>query len=155
INIPAGWASQANHQQVALTRDGTRLALVAANPIVLVWDGEHWQRLVGHTAWVMSVAFAPDDKLLATGSNDSTVKLWDVAGRNVVKNFAGHRGPIRSVRFSQDGALLASCSIDTTVKLWDVATREERETLKGHRSGVLSVAIAPDARTVLTGGEDK
>jgi WD40 repeat protein len=76
------------------------------------------------------VAFSPDGRLLASGSDDQTVKLWDVETGQEVRTLRGHNGGVWSVAFSPDGRLLASGSGDGTVKLWDVATGQEVRTLQ-------------------------
>jgi len=70
----------------------------------------------GHTAIVMSVAFSPDGRLLASGSNDMSIKLWQSHTLKLIHTLSGHSGGIRSVAFSLDGKLLASGSSDATVK---------------------------------------
>ena len=86
--------------------------------------------LTGDTDAVNSVAFSPDGKTLASGSDDGTVRLWDVATRQQIgKPFTGSHGdltgPVISVAFSPDGKTLATGSSDGTVRLWDVATRRQ------------------------------
>jgi WD40 repeat protein len=77
--------------------------------------------LSGHTDWVNSVAFSPDGRLLASGSADRTIKLWDVASGSLVRTLSGHTDWVTSVAFSPDGRLLASGSADKTIKLWDIS----------------------------------
>jgi len=110
--------------------------------------------LAGHTDWVYSVAFSPDGKLLASGSSDSTVKLWDAATWQVVRTLSGHTYTVMSVAFSPDGTLLASGSSHDTVKLWDVGTGVEVRTLSGHTDTVLSVAFSPDGTLLASGSMD-
>ncbi|MBC7318837.1 PD40 domain-containing protein [Candidatus Bipolaricaulota bacterium] len=76
--------------------------------------------LTGHTEPVLSVAFSPDGSLLASGSWDGTIKLWNVATGEELRTLTGHTGYVYSVAFSPDGKILASGSDDGTVLLWDV-----------------------------------
>ncbi len=113
----------------------------------------HTATLEGHTRAVASVAFSPVDvTLLASGSLDGTVKLWDVATRRNIATFEGHTLPVFSVAFSSDGTVLASASGNHHVKLWDVATRRNIATLEGHTWVVSSVVFSPVDATLLASG---
>lgn len=67
-----------------------------------------------------SVTFSPDGSLLASGSSDNTIKLWDVKSRTNITTLKGHTSGVNSVAFSPDGSLLASGSSDDTILLWDM-----------------------------------
>jgi WD40 repeat protein len=72
------------------------------------------------------VAFSPDGQFLASGSWDTTIKLWEVASGREVRTLTGHTGWVLSVAFSPDGQFLASGSGDKTIKLWDISDLAER-----------------------------
>jgi WD40 repeat protein len=77
--------------------------------------------LKGHANGFTSMAFSPDGKTLASGSQDKTIKLWDVATRKERAALNGHTSFVYSVAFSPDGKTLASGSFDGTVRLWDLS----------------------------------
>jgi WD40 repeat protein len=109
-----------------------------------------------------SVAFHPTARLLATGSDDRTVKLWRLSPENssafCVATLTGHSEPVTSVAFDPTGTLLASGSEDNTAKLWRLSPRNSSATcvatLTEHTDGVNSVAFDPTGTLLATGSDD-
>ena len=88
--------------------------------------GEVFAALKGHTSDVGCLAYSADGKLLASGSIDGVIKLWDVAASKERATVKGDAVSVYSLAFSPDGKLLAAGGSTGAVKLWDVAAGEQR-----------------------------
>ncbi|MYF97630.1 sigma-70 family RNA polymerase sigma factor, partial [Candidatus Poribacteria bacterium] len=143
---------------MAYSPDGTMLA--AAGTIgIWLYDGrtgEELNLLIEPMESVSTVAFSPDNQLLASNSNDSdnTILLWDIQTGQVKTTLTGHNEKVSSVAFSSDGETLVSGSNDETIRLWDVATGELRLTFAGHAGGVSDVVFSPDGKMLVSHGGD-
>jgi WD40 repeat protein/serine/threonine protein kinase len=112
---------------VAFCPDGRRLATGGEGNTLKIWDlergGELLQTLHGHSGEVYTITFRSDEKgrwLIASGAEDSTVKVWDGRTGKLVHTFRSHTGLVSSLAFSPDGQCLYSGSRDKSVKVWDV-----------------------------------
>ena len=156
---------------VAFSPDGQTLASGSHDQTVRCWDtstGLCLKTLRGHSNRVMSVTFsprvspeaelhrqlAPQGTMLASGSDDFSVKLWDASTGECLSTLQEHGSRVWSVAFSPQGTTLASGSDNQTVKLWDVGTGECLNTLQGHGSRIWSVAFSPQGTTLASGSDD-
>jgi len=104
--------------------------------------------LDGHRNPVTSVAFHPVFSVLASGAEDSTIKIWDWEMGELERTVKGHTKAVLDVDFGgpKAGVLLASCSSDLTIKLWDPANEYKNiRTLTGHDHSVSAVRFIPSA----------
>ena len=108
--------------------------------------------LEGRSSYVSSVAFSQDGTILAAGSVDSTVVLWDVHTREQIAVLEGHTARVWTVSFSPDGSILAAGSQDGTIVFWDVATRKVILPVERHSNYVTEVAFSPDGKTLAAVG---
>ncbi|TLD09898.1 hypothetical protein PgNI_05861 [Pyricularia grisea] len=113
------------------------------------------QTFEDHDSPVYTVAFSPDNSLIASVSDDRVVRIWDPLGKIVRDPFEGHKSGFRSLAWSHDGKTIASGSYDRTIKLWSASSGECLHTLKGHAAAVAGLAFSPDDKILLSGSHDK
>jgi WD40 repeat protein len=110
---------------------------------------------IGHSSFINCLVFSPDGQLLASGSADKTIKIWEVATGSVIRTLKGHTGFVNFLAISPDGQLLVSASADRTIKVWNLATGQAIRTLKGHAGFVNFLAISPDGQLLVSASADQ
>lgn len=141
---------------VAFSPDGTLLAAATGSVTygkVRIWDVETWTLLTtleGYSNLVSSIRFSHDGTFLVSGSNDGTIRKWEIGSRD---NPTIHRYDVsvRSLDLTADDTLLAIGLDDSTIRLWDLMAEQEVIRLEGHTGPVRSVAISPDNRLLASG----
>jgi WD40 repeat protein len=111
--------------------------------------------LKGHSASVTCLAVSSDGSLLASGSRDKNVKLWEVRKEEELHTLAGHTDRVTSVAFSPDGRWLASASADKTIRIWSVPYGELIRSLEGHSGAINSIAFSPDGQLLAPASDDQ
>ncbi|MEB3337407.1 MAG: AAA-like domain-containing protein [Leptolyngbyaceae bacterium] len=118
----------------------------------VIYSIQESNRLKGHLDKINSVSFSPDGQLLASASDDETIKLWTPTGR-LLQTLSKHPGGVESVSFSPDSQTLVSGGQDSTVKLWN-RTGTLIKTLTGHRGAVTSTSFSPDGQLIASASWD-
>jgi WD40 repeat protein len=144
-------------RDVALSRDGRRLAVVARASVQLrsptTFAQVHRPLLIDR-AVVRSVAFASDGRTVAVGGSDGKIRVWAVGRRGEPLVIPAHDGAVTSVAFSPRRRLLASAA-GRTIRLWDTGTgRSLVDPFRGHRAQVEALAFAPDGAWLVSAGND-
>ena len=98
--------------------------------------------LTGHDGAVTSLAISPDGRYLASGSDDLTIKLWDIGTGRAIKTLVGHMARIDALAFSNESTVLLSGGADRTVRVWDVERREDGKVKTEPASSAL---VVPEA----------
>ncbi|MEM7773385.1 MAG: NB-ARC domain-containing protein, partial [Cyanobacteria bacterium P01_A01_bin.37] len=156
---------------------GNHLVSASNDHTLKLWDISQWvgssgidngatttviATLTGHTRQIWTMALSPDGTMLASGSNDQTVRLWDIPSRRLFNTIRGHTNQLLTVGVSALSATdaagpttyLMTGSSDQTIRLWDFQTGTLTHTLRGHKNWVLSVAPHPTELRLASGSAD-
>ena len=131
VVLGAAYSADANAVQVRDLETGEQLAL-----------------LHGHEASVYALAYSHG--LVASGSRDKTIRLWDPQTWTAVAKLEGHEAEIKSIAFSPDGQWLVSCDLAGSVRVWNVKTRLQVHEFPRQEYGGLAVCFSPDGKRIVS-----
>ncbi|MFA6141403.1 MAG: serine/threonine-protein kinase, partial [Hyphomicrobium sp.] len=138
--------NEANIWAVAFTGDPDRFAAASHDWKVTLWDARQsaapLQVLDGHENSVQSLAYSPQRLLLASGSADKTVRVWNLDTLDLKRSYRGPRDFVTSVAFSPSGKLLAAGALDGRIQVWSVLSSRRLRALSGHRGRVADIAFS-------------
>lgn len=124
-----------------------------------IWQGGELRHTsLGHEAEITAIVISPDSRVIATGSADTTIKIWNLETGKLIctlgshLTWGAHKQRIVSLAFSPIAQTLASSSSDGTIKLWNLRSRECSQTIKGYAN---YLAFSPDGQTLAAGGWDR
>ncbi len=154
---------------MVFSQDGQRLVIASDDCLIRIYDfpkliadtsllqaiDRHCiQILRGHTNWVFSVKYSPDESRLASASADGTVRIWDVATSECVQILPHEHWVIRTL-FSPDGRDLIVSGMSATIYIWNPVDGQLTQTLTGHSDWVWSIDLSADGQTLISTGEDR
>ena len=165
------WSAEVNRfflspSDIAISSHDTRFVVYAGGlffhpyiSMVYTDDGDIRGDLIGHTNTVNTLAFKPGTSTLASGSDDDTIRIWDLTWNawksRPVRTLRGHKKDVKAVAWSPDGTILASGSEDHTVRLWNPDDSSDIAILRGHNDDVEVVAWSPDGTLLASAGDDR
>lgn len=109
----------------------------------------------GHRDRITDLSYHPVQDVLASCSDDASIKLWDTESGQEEKTLKGHTGKVNRLAFNRAGNLLASCGKDMVVKIWSLDSMKCTSTLKGHEHNVSALCFSPSGDHIISGSWDK
>ncbi|KAM0246729.1 hypothetical protein ACHAP5_004500 [Fusarium lateritium] len=150
---------------LAWTPDSNTIASGSDDKAIRLWDrvtgrpktttrktvaGQEMAPLKGHHNYIHCLAFSPKGNILASGSYDEAVFLWDVRAGRLMRSLPAHSDPVSGIDFCRDGTLVVSCSTDGLIRIWDTSTGQCLRTLVHEDNpAVANVCFTPNGRFVL------
>ncbi len=120
-----------------------------------MWNlqGEKLKTFKAHKSYVTNVRFNPNGQIIASTSQDKTIKIWSLDGKEL-KTLKGHNTGVTKLSFSPDGKILASASTDDTIRLWGVTDGQELKTIYGHGYAFWNLSFSPDGKKIVSVSDD-
>lgn len=139
------------------SHDGCRIFSVGVDGLLHISDsrtGERLDTFRGHRSGIGRLSLSPDERFAATGSNDETIKIWNLSEHRGRRVLSDHSHGVANIVFSPDGKQLVSGSGDSTIRVWDTATWKCLRVLSVHDGPVHALAFSPDGALLASGNLD-
>lgn len=142
----------------AFSHDGSSLLIFSKGypseiiAVVATNDLREQFQLVGHSDAIVWAEFSPDDRLIATASWDTTIRIWDAANGNPIQILTGKHGQLWEASFSPDGKLIAAGTGDRQIRIWNIESGKLLHTLQGYKGWIRSLCFSPDGKMLAAGG---
>ncbi|KAI0759247.1 WD40-repeat-containing domain protein [Trametes elegans] len=150
---PAASSSQVqgddDDDESGLTEEEARMRREQKQP-----DFEWRAAAAGHVGTVTAITYSNNCKLIASGSDDKSIIIWDASDQSIVRKWDAHTDVVWALAFSPDDKRLASAGADCKVMMWSVETDELLATMIGHEEVINSMAWSPDGKTLASGSDD-
>ncbi|MBP6823626.1 MAG: AAA-like domain-containing protein [Acidobacteria bacterium] len=152
-----GNAADTMFRAVAFSADGKYILTGDSTGAAKLWamNGQLLRSFIGHSGDVVKLACSPNGKLLATGSADQTVKLWDIATGQELQTLRGHQTAVLGVEFDFDSKRLATLGADKTAGVWDIAAGRFLWLIPARKQTEFAdrvIAFSPNGQKVLVAG---
>lgn len=156
VEVTALGAPDAVVYDLEFSKDGSKLATIEGNQVKVWSTAQHnlIQTLSGHKAPVLTLTYANDD-VLATGSKDGEVIVWNTITGLPQLKITAHKGPVNAVAASPNGNLIATAGADHKVKVWNIETGLEEATFSGHTADVTAITFSKSGNYLISGSGDK
>jgi len=137
--------------RVTQAQASEKIAYLLDNPIACI----DLATLSDHESSVLSIAFSPCNKQLASGAEDGSIRIWNLENFQCIQIIKKHKKAVNCLQFSPNGNFLASASWDNTIKLWNLESFEEIASLTGHLDSVEVIDISMDSLLLASGSNDQ
>lgn len=130
----------------------------AAKPSAFKSNNTGWKcvnTIAAHSSWVTSVAISPNKQIVASGSLEDQIKIWNIQTGELLQTLAGHAKGVNGLAITPDSNFLVSCGDDDKIKIWNLASGNAIYTISEHSRDVNSVAISADGQILASGSEDR
>uniref|UniRef100_F1L5P1 U3 small nucleolar RNA-interacting protein 2 n=1 Tax=Ascaris suum TaxID=6253 RepID=F1L5P1_ASCSU len=150
---------------VAISHDTRYICSCSKDATIVKYDVEEGKKVAtlkydkkngkSHKGQIFAVAISPGDRFLVSGGVDATIRVWNFANLELVKEFTGHKNAITGLAFRIGTQQLFSCSRDRSVKAWDLDQMGYVDTMFGHVDAVTDIDVLSRERVLTCGGQDR